>query len=139
MSKVLLASALLFVAVAAPAQTVYKCAQPGGSVAYQSTPCAVPGAKPAVHPTAAQLNAARASAPVVAAAPQDTSDPYSPDKRRHDCMIALQNQVVLKRAAENPNSRAFSTDKNGQRTYVAPGETSGLIAKNERAASAKCD
>ncbi len=137
MSKAVLASALLLVAVAAPAQVVYKCAQPGGGTTYQSTPCPVPGAKPAAHPTAAQLNALRASAPVAKAEP--TSDPYSDDRRRRDCTVALQNQVVLKHAAENPNSRAFSTDKNGQRTYVQPGETAGLIAKNERLASAKCD
>jgi hypothetical protein len=137
MSKAAFASALILATFAAQAQAVYKCAQPGGNVSYQSTPCVVPGAKPASHPTAAQLNALRASAPVVAAAP--TGDPYGDDRRRRDCTVALQNQMVLKRVAQNPNSRAFTTDKSGHRDYVAPGENAGLIAKNERAASAKCD
>ena len=137
MSKALLASALLFVAVAAPAQAVFKCAQPGGGTTYQATPCADPSAKPAAHPTAAQLNALRASAPVVASKP--TSDPYSSDQRRRDCTVALQNQMVLKRVAANPNSRAYTTDGSGQRNYVSPGESAGLVAQNEKAASAKCD
>ena len=137
MSKALLAPALLLATFAAQAQAVYKCTPPGGGVTYQSTPCAVPGAKPPVHPTAAQLNALRASAPVVARQP--TSDPYSSDQRRRDCTVALQNQMVLKRVAANPNSRAYTTDGSGQRNYVSPGESAGLVAQNEKAASAKCD
>lgn len=138
MSKALLASTLLFATVAVQAQAVYKCPQAGGGVAYQATPCAVASARPAPHPTAAQLNALRASAPVVAAA-RPSADPYGDDQRRRDCTVALQNQMVLKRVAANPNSRAYSTDKSGQKTYVTPGDSAGLVAQNERQAAAKCD
>lgn len=137
MSKALLAPALLLAAVTVHAQAVYKCPQAGGGVAYQATPCAVAGAKPPPHPTAAQLNALRASAPVAAAKP--TADPYSDDRRRRDCTVALQNQMVLKRVAANPNSRACSTDASGQKTCVLPGDGAGLAAENEQQAAAKCD
>ncbi len=137
MSKALLAPALLLATFAAQAQAVYKCTPPEGGVTYQATPCAVPGAKPPVHPTAAQLNALRASAP--AAATRPTSDPYSDNQRRRDCTVALQNQMVLKRAAGTPGGRVYTTDKAGQKTWLAPGDHAGALARDEQVANAKCD
>ena len=120
--------------IAASAQ-VYKCAQAGGGTTYQSTPCPVAGAKPALHPTAAQLNAERASA-AATAKPQvvATADPYSDGHRRRDCTIALQNQSVLRRAG-----RPYTTDAAGQKTYVMDSDRARLIAEAEHQAAQLCD
>lgn len=42
---------------------IYKCVQANGTIGYQGTPCSTHD-KPAAHPTAAQLNAQQAAAPV---------------------------------------------------------------------------
>jgi hypothetical protein len=89
MSKVLTA-ALLFAALPFAAQAqVYKCAQANGSTGYQSTPCAT-GAKPGNHPTAAELNAARAAQAPAEAKP--FVDPYAGPvgERPHPSMPPLQ-------------------------------------------------
>ena len=57
----MLAGVLAVAPLMAHAQA-YKCALGNGSTAYQSTPCPT-NAKPAPHPTAAQLNALRAATP----------------------------------------------------------------------------
>lgn len=57
----MLVAALAGAPLAARAQ-VFKCTQANGSVGYQSTPCPT-GARPAPHPTAAQLNAQAAAKP----------------------------------------------------------------------------
>lgn len=57
----MLAGVLAVAPFAAHAQ-VYKCTVANGSATYQSTPCPT-NAKPAPHPTAAQLNALRAALP----------------------------------------------------------------------------
>ncbi len=72
-SAALLTGLLAVMPLAATAQ-VYKCTQAGGSVSYQSTPCAQAGA-PAAHPTAAQLNAQRP--PTRTADAEPYVDPYA--------------------------------------------------------------
>jgi hypothetical protein len=146
-----LAAALVLAALplAARAQ-VYKCPQANGSTGYQSTPCAT-GAKPDGHPTAAELNAARAAqAPPE---PQSFFDPYknpvgarpkaaepmkpsvaSPtdgmrridndDERRRACTIALNNDAVLSR-----QTPAFSYDRNGNRVDVLDMDRQRLLAE----------
>ena len=103
---------LLAAPLAAQAQ-VYKCPQPNGTIGYQSTPCPV-AAKPAPHPTAAQLNAQRA------AAPQDDK-PYDDPYR---------NSV-----SERPHSDVPSFGQGGangsassQARPAAPQSTSSLVA-----------
>jgi len=54
---VLLVAALAAAPLAARAQ-VYKCVQPNGTIAFQSTPCSATD-RPSTRPTAAQLNAQR--------------------------------------------------------------------------------
>jgi len=138
MTKAALAFALLLAATASQAQ-VFKCPQPGGGMSYQSTPCAVAGAKPASHPTAAQLNAQRASAPQVAAA-ADAGDPYAADgMRRRNCMIALQNQMVLKRTGAGTGKRAVVTDSKGNTSPVDPYDHARLIDEQDKLAQARCD
>ena len=118
---------------AAASAQVYKCAQPAGGTLYQSTPCPVAGPA-AVHPTAAQLNAQRASAPAPARPPTAAADPYSDGHRRRDCTIALQNQSVLKRAG-----RPYTTDAAGQKTYVMDSDRARLIVEAEHQAAQLCD
>ena len=57
----MLIGALAAAPLAARAQ-VYKCPQANGTIGYQATPCPT-NAKPAGHPTAAQLNAEKAASP----------------------------------------------------------------------------
>jgi len=138
MTKAFLAAALLLSAAAAQAQ-VFKCPQPGGGTSYQSTPCAVAGAKPASHPSAAQLNAQRASAPQVTAR-SDAPDPYDGEgMRRRNCMIALQNQMVLKRTGAGTGRRAVVTDSKGNTSAVDPYDHARLIAEQDAVARSKCD
>lgn len=67
---------------------VYKCVQANGTTGYQSTPCAT-NAKPAGHPSVAQLNSQRASAPKD---DRPYDDPYAGDasSRPHPQVPALQ-------------------------------------------------
>jgi hypothetical protein len=126
---------LLFAALplAAHAQ-VYKCAQPTGGTAYQSTPCPV-AAKPAPHPTAAQLNAERASAPKPTAPPVAVADPYDDGHRRRDCTVALQNQVTLKRTG----GHVFVTNAAGQKETIDDHDRPRLLAEAEKHAEKFCD
>ena len=72
------AAMLIGVLAAAPFAAraqVYKCPQANGTIGYQATPCPT-NAKPAGHPTAAQLNAEKAASPK----PKDDKpydDPYA--------------------------------------------------------------
>ena len=119
---------------AAARAQVYKCTPAGGGhVIYQSTPCPVPG-KPAAHPTAAQLNAERASNPAPARPPVAADDPYDDGHRRHDCTMALKNQSVLK----SPG-RVVYTDALGHRVEVMDSERPALVAQAERQAKQFCD
>lgn len=150
MSKALSAALLLAALPLAAQAQVYKCPQANGHVGYQSTPCAT-GAKPSNHPTAAELNAARASQPVAEAQP--FSDPYknpvnvrpqapgtlkpsvaSPtdgmrridndDERRRACTLALNNEAVLSR-----QTKAYSYDKSGNRNDVMDMDKPRLLAE----------
>lgn len=101
MSKVPTA-ALLLAALPLLAQAqVYKCPQANGTTGYQSVPCAT-GAKPSNHPTAAELNAARAARP--AAETRPFSDPYATpvDARPHPAMPPLQSSFKAPPAPPAP-------------------------------------
>lgn len=113
---------------------VYKCAQPTGGTAYQSTPCAT-ATKPAAHPTAAQLNAERASAPRPTAPRVAVADPYDDGHRRRDCTVALQNTITLKRTG----GRVFITNTAGQREYIDDRDRPRLLAEAETHAQKFCD
>jgi len=132
MSRVFFVLLLAALPLAANAQ-VYKCAQPGGGTAYQSTPCPVAG-KPAARPTAAQLNAERASAPAPAKPAAPAVDPYSDNHRRRDCTVALKNQNVLK----SPG-RIYWTDAFGHKVDIADGDRPRLSAEAERQVAKFCD
>jgi len=150
MSKVLVAALLLAALPFAVRAQVYKCPQANGSTGYQATPCAT-STRPAGHPSAAELNAARqAQAP---AEPAPFSDPYknavntrpqgpgplkpsvaSPtdglrridndDERRRACTLALNNEAVLSRP-----SHAYSYDKSGNRNDVMDMDKPRLLAE----------
>jgi hypothetical protein len=95
-------AALLLAALPWLAQAqVYKCPQANGTTGYQSTPCAT-GAKPSNHPTAAELNAARAAQPAAEARP--FSDPYATpvDARPHPTMPPLQSSFKAPPAPPAP-------------------------------------
>jgi hypothetical protein len=126
----LLLAALPF---AAHAQ-VYKCAQPTGGTTYQSRPCPV-AAKPAPHPTAAQLNAERASAPKPAGPPMAAEDLYDDGHRRRDCTVALENTITLKRTG----GRVFITNTAGQREYIDDHDRPRLLAEAEKHVAKFCD
>ena len=98
-TAVLLLAALPFVAQA----QVYKCPQANGTTGYQSTPCAT-GAKPSNHPTAAELNAARAAQPSTEARP--FSDPYATPvaERPHPAMPSLQSSFKAPPAPPAPSA-----------------------------------
>ena len=144
--------------IAARAQ-VYKCPLANGTVGYQSTPCAT-HEKPASHPTAAQLNAARdalpkaeekpyvdpyartatarpraaeAPLPSVAAPPRNEQRAATEEDRRRLCTIALNNQSVLKQQGQ-----AYSFDKAGHQQMIANGERERLYVEAERVAAANC-
>ena len=154
------AAALASLSISAQAQ-VYKCAQPGGSTTYQSTPCPVAG-KPAAHPTLAQLNAAQQAADAQA---RDSADPYatsvgsrpkapgrlapsvpeppsrpvtqqtaSEEDRRKACTIALSNQVVLARGRQ-----VFTYDNTGNKQYIPDSERSAAQARNKNSEARNCN
>ncbi|MBC7662235.1 MAG: DUF4124 domain-containing protein [Caulobacter sp.] len=118
---------------AAQAQ-VYKCAQPTGGTTYQSTPCPV-AAKPVPHPTAAQLNAERASAPKPAGPPMAVADPYDDGHRRRHCTVARENTITLKRTG----GRVFITNTAGQREYIDDHDRPRLLAEAEKHVAKFCD
>jgi len=159
MSKVLTAALLLATLPFAAQAQVYKCTQANGSTGYQSTLCAT-GARPAAHPTAADLNAARQAQ--AAADPQPFSDPYktplnvrpqaasplkpsvaSPtdgmrrvdndEERRRACTLALNNEAVLSRP-----THAFSYDKSGNRNDVMDADRPRLLAQAQALEARYC-
>ena len=110
-ATLLAVGALAAAPLAARAQ-VYKCPHAGGSVAYQSTPCPT-DARPAPHPTAAQLNAQRA------ALPRDDK-PYDDPYR---------NSVNLRPFADAPLASGMPSRPGGPATRgPGPAATSGLAA-----------
>ena len=155
-------AALASLSVAAQAQ-VFKCAHPGGSTTYQSTPCPVAG-PPAAHPTLAQLNAAqqvadadakaKASAdpyasmlssrpqPLAPLAPSVVEPPRKPvtqqtaseEDRRKACTIALSNQVVLARGRQ-----VFTYDNTGNKQYIPDSERSAAQARAKNSEARNCD
>ncbi len=148
-------------ALAPPAQAqVYKCPQAGGSVSYQSTPCAT-GTPQGAHPTAAELNAAQHAQATAAARP--TADPYatrvdarpraagplkpsvaSPlpedahvvtaEDRQRACTIALNNEAVLGRTG----NKACSFDRTGNRNDVMDADRANLLAAARRNEARYC-
>ncbi len=154
------ATALASFSVAAQAQ-VYKCAQPGGSTTYQSTPCPATGPA-AKHPTLAQLNAAQQAADAKA---RDSADPYatslgsrpqapgrlspsvpepprqpvtqqtaSEEDRRRACAIALSNQVVLARGRQ-----VFTYDNTGNKQFIPDSDRSAAQTRSKQSEARNCD
>ena len=159
MSKALTAALLLAALPFAAQAQVYKCPQANGSIGYQATPCAT-GARPGVHPTAAELNAGRqAQSPAeprpftdvyadTANARPRAAEPLKPsvasptggmrridndEERRRACTIALNNEAVLARP-----THAYSFDKNGNRNDVMVGERPGLLAEAKQQEARFC-
>ena len=103
-----LTAALLLAALplAARAQ-VYKCPQAHGSTGYQSTPCAT-GAPAGNHPTAAELNAARAAQPPAESRPFVDVYANPVNERPHPAIPPLQASFPAPPPAPAPAGAATS-------------------------------
>jgi len=104
-----LTAALLLAALPLTAQAqVYKCPQANGAIGYQSAPCST-GARPANHPTAAELNAARAAQPPAESRPFVDAYATPVDERPHPAIPPLQASFPAPPAPPAPTGTGSSS------------------------------